>query len=115
MERIHYAGSSFLTGDLIARALVDYAHFLTAHNTSAAVDIPVQRADGTTARANFLLVPTSQIVSESEASRFNELLDDDLVRLLRERSVGRLHSSSHPVMSDASFEAFSYSDLASMA
>lgn len=115
MERIHYAGSSFLTGDLIARALVDYAHFLTAHNTSAAVDIPVRRADGTTARANFLLVPTSQIVSESEPSRFSELLDDDLVRLLRERAIGRNHLNPRPVMSDASFEAFSYSDLAQLA
>ena len=115
MERIHYAGSSFLTGDLIARALVDYAHYLTAHHTSAAVDIPVRRQDGSTARANFLLVPTSQIVSESEASRFSEILDDDLVRSLRDRVIGRVHAYPQPVMSDASFEAFTYSDLAQMA
>lgn len=115
MERIHYAGSSFLTGDLIARALIDYAHFLTAHNTSAAVDIPVRRSDGSTARANFLLVPTSQIVSESESSDYSEILDDELVLLLRQRSVGRQHTISQPVLSDASFDAFTYSDLVEMA
>ena len=115
MERIHYAGSSFLTGDLIARALIDYAHFLTAHHTSAAVDIPVRRADGTTARANFLLVPTSQIVSESELSDYGEIFDDELVLLLRQRAVGRQHTLTRPVMSDASFDAFTYSDLVEMA
>ncbi|MCU1420108.1 MAG: hypothetical protein JWR57_1277 [Mycetocola sp.] len=116
MERIHYAGSSFVTGDLIARALIDYAHFLTAHNTSASVDIPIRRVDGTVGRANFLLGPTSQLVSESEGSLFGELYDDDLVELLHDRSAG-LHDSHPRPLPDFSFNAFSldYSDLAEYA
>jgi hypothetical protein len=116
VERIHYAGSSFVTGDLIARALIDYAHFLTAHNTSASVDIPIRRVDGTVGRANFLLGPTSQLVSESEGSRFGELYDDDLVELLHHRSAG-LHDSHPRPLPDFSFNAFSldYSDLAEYA
>ena len=115
MERIHYAGSSFLTGDLIARALIDYAHFLTAHNTSAAVDIPIRRADGSTARANFLLVPNSQLVSESEPSLYDEVLDSELVGVLHDRTIGLHHSHPRPVMSESSFDAFTYSDLVEMA
>lgn len=117
MERIHYAGSSFLTGDQIARALVDFARFLTAHNSSAAVDIPVRRPDGSTARANFLLVPTSQLVSESEASTFGEIVDDDLVKELRDRSSGTRPTHARPEFfsTDYSFDSFTYSDLAQLA
>lgn len=117
MERIHYAGSSFVTGDLIAHALVNYAHFLSAHNTSASVDIPIRKADGTVGRANFLLGPTSQLVSESEGSRFSELFDDDLVKVLHDRSDGQHESSPTAVAPELSFSAFSldYSDLAEYA
>ncbi len=114
MERIHYAGSSFLTGDLIARALIDYAHYLTAHNMSATVDIPIRKADGSEARANFLLVPTSQVVAESELSAFDELVDDDLVATLRDRMIGLPISRPGPIPANPSFDAFSYSDLVEM-
>ena len=117
MERIHYAGSSFLTGDSIARALVDFARFLTAHNSSAAVDIPVRRPDGSTARANFLLVPTSQLVSESEASALGEIVADDLVNDLRDRSIGMRPTQPRQAFAgpDYSFDAFTYSDLGELA
>jgi len=116
MERIHYAGSSFLTGDLIARALIDYAHFLAAHNTSAAVEIPVRRPDGSTSRANFLLVPTSQLVSETELSPFGEIIDDHLVQELHDRSIGmRPSHPAVPVGLERAFDTFTYSDLAELA
>lgn len=118
MERIHYAGSSFVTGDRIAQALIDYAHFLTAHNTSAAVDIPIRKDDGTVGHANFLLGPMSQLVSESVGSRFGELLDDELVLMLHDRATGRRDSYPQPVTTSAemSNDAFSlYSDLAEYA
>jgi hypothetical protein len=117
MERIHYAGSSFLTGDLIARALIDYAHFLSIHNSSGSVNIPIRRADGTLGRANFLLGPTSQLVSESEGSLFGELFDDDLVEVLHDRAIGQPPSRPRPVIPELTFNAFSfdYSDLAEYA
>jgi len=116
MERIHYAGSSFLTGDLIARALIDYARFLAAHNTSAAVEIPVRRPDGSTSRANFLLVPSSELVSESESSRFSEIIDDNLVQDLHDRSIG-MHPTNPavPLGAERTFDTFTYSDLAELA
>jgi hypothetical protein len=117
MERIYYAGSSFVTGDLIARALVNYAHFLSAHNSSASVDIPIRKADGTVGRANFLLGPTSQLVAETEGSRFSELFDEDLVKILHDRSIGQHDSTPRPVSPELSSNAFSfdYSDLAEYA
>jgi hypothetical protein len=115
MERIHYAGSSFVTGDQIAHALIDYAHYLTAYNKSASVDIPVRRADGTLGHANFLLGPTSQLVSVSEPDPgpLGEVVDDRLVASLRELSVVQPIARPRAVMSELSFDAFSldYSDL----
>jgi hypothetical protein len=117
MERIHYAGSSFLTGDAIARALVDFARFLAAHNNSAVVDIPVRHTDGSLARANFLLVPTSQLVSESEDSPYGEIVDDDLVRELEERTSGERPTQPWPALGaiDRGFDSFTYSDFAEFA
>lgn len=83
MERIHYATGSILTGSDIARALVDYAEALARVSKSASVDIPTLHADGTVGRANFLVGPASQLVSETEDSRFPELTDGDLVDGLR--------------------------------
>lgn len=88
MERIYYAGSSFLTGDAIAQALVTYARFLVAHRSTAAVDIPIRNADGSEGRANFLLGPTSQLVSKTERSSSVEIEDEPLVARLRDRSAG---------------------------
>lgn len=118
MERIHYAGSSFVTGDRIAKALIDYAHFLTTHNTSASVDIPVRKRDGSVGRANFFLGPMSQLVSESEGDPFGELLDDELVISLYDRAESRRDSDPQLVIAElVSADAFSldYSDLAEYA
>ncbi|MFB2597342.1 hypothetical protein ACEXQE_06085 [Herbiconiux sp. P17] len=85
MERIHYAGDSLLTGTEIARALLDYAGALAKNEESATVDIPVRHHDGTIGRANFLVGPASQLVSESEVSPYEELIDTALVEhLVRE-------------------------------
>ena len=40
MHRIHYAGTSILTGSAIAIALVDYAQALAEVGSSATVDVP---------------------------------------------------------------------------
>ncbi|MFU8945434.1 hypothetical protein ACLRGF_01740 [Mycetocola zhadangensis] len=88
MERIYYAGSSFLTGDDIAQALVNYARFLVAHRSSASVDIPVRNSDGTDGRASFVLGPSSEIVAQTEWSGSQELIDEPLVHRLRDRASG---------------------------
>lgn len=87
MERIHYAGGVFLTGDTIAGALVDYAERVVATGTSAAIDIPIRSEDGTLGRARFLLGPSTFMVSESESWGRDEIVDQDLVDELRERTA----------------------------
>ncbi len=82
MERIHYSGDSILTGSEIARALLSYAQALAARGRSATIDIPVRHADGSLGTANFLVGPASQLVSEPEASQFDEITDEQLIEQL---------------------------------
>jgi hypothetical protein len=89
MERIHYADESVLTGTDIAQALLHYAAALARRNTSATVDIPVRKDDGTIGRASFLLGPASQMISENEESPFDEVVDAGLVAAF-ERESGKL-------------------------
>jgi hypothetical protein len=79
MERIHYADDSVLTGSDIAQSLLRYAAALARRGSSATVDIPTRKDDGTVGRASFLLGPASQMISEEEESGFDELVDDALV------------------------------------
>ncbi|AWB86411.1 hypothetical protein [Mycetocola zhujimingii] len=98
MERIHYATGSILTGSEIARALVGYAEALAKVGSSASVDIPSLHEDGTLGRANFLVGPASQLVSETEDSTFPEVTDADLVAELQ-AATARL-GDAHPQTSD---------------
>lgn len=109
MERIHYASGSILTGTAIARALLEYAEALAEKNESATVDIPTRHEDGTLGRANFLIGPSSQIVSDTEATDLEELVDEELVATFVEaarklRYVGE-------VVPDESYTASSIDDL----
>ncbi|RKR76510.1 hypothetical protein [Frondihabitans australicus] len=79
MERIHYADESVLTGSEIAQGLLHYAAALARRGTSATVDIPIRKPDGTLGRASFLLGPASQMVSESEDSPYEEIVDPGLL------------------------------------
>lgn len=87
MERIYYAGGVFTTGDTIAGALVDYAERVVATGTSAAIDIPIRGQDGSVGRARFLLGPSSFLVTESEPWGRDEIVDQELVDELRERTA----------------------------
>lgn len=99
MERIHYATGSILTGTEIARALVDYAEALAKVGSSATVDIPARHADGTEGRANFLVGPASQLVSETEDSEQPELTEPEVVERLRHATL--LLGDAHPQTSDS--------------
>ena len=99
MERIHYATGSIVTGSEIARALVGYAEALAKVGSSASVDIPSLHEDGTLGRANFLVGPASQLMSETEDSSFPEVTDTDLVAKLH-AATARL-GTAHPQTSDS--------------
>ncbi|PPG49645.1 hypothetical protein C5C24_12065 [Rathayibacter sp. AY2B3] len=95
MERIHYAGSSVLTGTAIARSLLAYAEALALTKGSITVDIPIRQESGLPGRAALLIGPASQLFSESEDDGAEELLDEELVERFT-RETARL-GVSHPV------------------
>jgi hypothetical protein len=82
MQRIHYAGDTFLTGSAIAHSLLAYAQALAARASSATVTIPVWREDGSLASAEILIGPASQLIAEAYESSVPELEDDEVVARL---------------------------------
>lgn len=82
MEKIYYANDTLRTGTDISRAVLAYAGALARRKSSATVDIPVRRADGTTGRANLLLGPASQLVAETYTDDDAEIEDAELVETL---------------------------------
>jgi hypothetical protein len=91
MKRIHYAGTSFVTGDAIARALIAFAHRLTEQNTSDVVEIPIARIDGSLDRIEILLAPGGMIF-ETEPTLTRDVVDDGVVEDLRQRAARLLAS-----------------------
>lgn len=98
MDRIHYAGNSVLTGTAIAQAMLEYAKALGMRDEAATVEIPVRHPDGRVGRAEFLIGPASQLVTEDEPSDFDELIDEDVVEGFRRRTAKLL--PSRPVTDD---------------
>ncbi len=90
MDKIHYAGDTVFTGTEIARALLGYARALAQTGKSATVDIPVYREDGSRGTSEFLIGPSSQIVTDAVESDWDEIVDPHLVERLEvaSRAVG---------------------------
>jgi hypothetical protein len=84
MQRIHYSGVSLLTGNDIARGVVQYARALARVGGSAEVSLPVRLTDGGTANATLLIGPASQLVTVDEASPFEELSAPEVIEGWRE-------------------------------
>ena len=84
MQRIHYSGASLVTGDDLARGVVEYAHVLAESGGSAQVTLPVRLKDGGIGSATLLIGPASQLVIVDELSPFAEVEAPDLVEEWRE-------------------------------
>ncbi|MCU1478584.1 MAG: hypothetical protein JWQ64_3277 [Subtercola sp.] len=91
MHRINYAGGSVLTGTEIAKALLAYAEALAKNEDSATVEIPVRHADGTIGAAELLIGPASQLIAETEQSKFDEIVDTDTVKQFSRMTRGLSH------------------------
>ena len=103
MDRVHYAGHSVITGTAIAEALLDYAQALAQADGSATVEIPTLNDDGSPGRSEILVGPSSQLISDAEASEHEEVIDETLVAYLRKEAVSlRAHGvpSSGAVISE---------------
>ena len=109
MERIHYAGSSVLTGSRIAHSLVGYAEALALRKGAMTVDIPVRRPSGGIGRATLLIGPASQLFSETEEDGGEEIVDAALVERLTEEAA-RL-GVSQPLMEQGGPSGPDHEDL----
>ncbi|WP_223627244.1 hypothetical protein [Microbacterium sp. EST19A] len=83
MRIIIYAGDSYLTGDDIADALLEYSRALGDDDRAEIIEIPVRNGDGEVVSAKFLIGPASQIVTESVDAPGPEVVDAELVARLR--------------------------------
>jgi hypothetical protein len=94
MKRVFYASGSVLTGDRTAEALVHYAELLAVRESSDTADIPIRLDDGTTARAQFLIGPASQLAVVPVEGDEEGPDDEDTIAELGRRA--RALSSPHP-------------------
>jgi hypothetical protein len=110
MDVIHYSGGSFMTGTDIAEALLAYARALAANEDSATVNVPTRQVDGALGRAQFLIGPASQIVSETVATDLVEVIDRELVARLTAAADGLGGARALPVDS-SDYTATTVADL----
>jgi hypothetical protein len=84
VERLYYcAGSTLVTGNDIAHALLDYARWVVARREVDLVHVPTRAADGSVGSTALLLSPTTQLASETMAAGGEELMDTQFVVELR--------------------------------
>lgn len=86
MKRLTYAGDSFLTGDAIADALLDYATTLARADVADHVVVPGLSRDGARTRFDIVVGPASQLIAEQVEGVGEELVDDAFVADLAHRS-----------------------------
>lgn len=83
MRMLIYAGGEYMTGDEIARSLMELSAVLAEQDASQLVEIPVVGDDGNLAAATFLVGPASQIVAVDAESSLPDLRDAEAVTRLR--------------------------------
>lgn len=90
MKHLSYAGDTFVTGDDITAAVLEYARALARAGSADTIEIPVRHDDGTEGTATLLVGPASQLAAEDMASDADadELRADELVAELQRRSHG---------------------------
>jgi hypothetical protein len=84
MQRIHYAGHDFCTGNDLADAVVEYACLLAEAGRYATIDLPTTAGDGGATTARLLLGPSMPVASESVQGPGVELVDETALTGLRD-------------------------------
>jgi hypothetical protein len=101
MKRVHYVDASFLTGDALADAVIEYAEALAKQSTSASMDVPVVLDGGAISSAKMLVGPASQLYAVPEAFDGDELEDAEaLEQMVHQTSLlvpGRPVIESEPM------------------
>lgn len=92
MKNISYGDTQFLTGDLAADTLVEYAVLMARSGTSDAVTIAVLSPAGADEDATFVIGPATMLVAETIDSDLSEPENDAAVIALR----GRIEALTAP-------------------
>ena len=82
VKRILYAGGSFLTGDGIAEAVLDYAAELANAGKAAKLDVPALDLEQRQERVSLVIGPASQLMAEPVAVG-QEIEDETFTQQLR--------------------------------
>jgi hypothetical protein len=97
MQIIHYGEATYVTGDDIAHAVIEYAKALARAESSDTIAMPFRRDEGTDGQLELLIGPASQMVLERTDTVGGEILDQELVDDIMRR-VGLLDvDSSDPI------------------
>lgn len=93
MKRISYAGSVFVTGDEVARALLEFAASLADSGRSEVMAVPARDDSGRDVVVDVVLGPGSQLTAIPSPAA-SELVDEGFLEAVAERTA-RL-TSRHP-------------------
>jgi len=85
MKRIRYAGGSFVTGDAIADAMLDFAAELANAGKAAKLVVPSLDLEQRAEVVALVIGPSSQLLAEPVAGD-SEMLDEDFTAELRLRT-----------------------------
>ncbi len=85
VKRILYAGGSFLTGDGIAEAVLDYAAELANAGKAARLEVPALDLEQRPEQVSLVIGPASQLMAEP-VSLGQEIDDDTFTRQLRRKT-----------------------------
>jgi len=98
MKHIHYDGSSLLTRDDVADAVIEYAAALAGGDRADTVAVPVIAPDGTMTTTKILIGPSSEVVVEDADEDDLEVDDDEFVARLR--AAARTFGHAEPIHAD---------------
>lgn len=99
MKRIHYAGGTLVTGDDLADAVLIYAQALANSGKADAVTVPILLPDDSVVDATMLLGPASQLVGFTERTQHEDIVDEDLLKDIRQR-IGRRMDGAIPMSAE---------------
>ena len=85
VKRILYAGGSFLTGDGIADAVLDYAAELANAGKAAKLDVPALDLEQRREQVSLVIGPSSQLMAEPIVVG-QEMEDETFTQQLRRRT-----------------------------
>ncbi|TFC21396.1 hypothetical protein [Cryobacterium glucosi] len=93
MKRMSYCGTTFLTTNAVADALLEFAAALTEQHKSEVVEVPSYSADGSEILIHLLVAPGSELISIPENAVGDEPETHYAVSVLRDHIDSLLSES----------------------